>query len=443
MRDSRFFHLTLTLLLSLLLISTAAAQDATPTSEPIPEPMPLVDEGGQDIIHILLIGAATTNPDNPGLTDSLMVVSVNRSAGAVSVVSIPRDLYVYVPGFGMKKINTAYYYAETQLGEGQGFPVLIDTVEYNLGLEIDFHARVDFSGFTEIIDAVGGIDITVDCVIRDWRLISPELDKQVAENYEMFTLGIGRWRMDGDLALWYVRSRKTSSDLDRGRRQQDVLRALWRKLRAEGVFEHLPQTWAALTDSVVTDMTLADVVGMAPMAATIETSDIQYYRFRQRHEVRNAVSSEGQAVLMPQREAIISLMQEVVLPPNFNQIQTELPTVALVNAGGVPNMEYVAADRLELEGFRTVVIEEPNTQFRNYNHIVDYTGALKDNPVESIMDVLGVTAEGVAEEPDPNRAYDFKVYIGEGYQYWACTRDVIQPSVEQMAAEATASAGGP
>lgn len=418
------------LLLSLCVFRAGAEEGA---GEAIPEPMPLVDEGDQDIVNILLIGAATTNPYNPGLTDSLMVISVNRTAGAVSVVSIPRDLYVLLPGYTMQKINTAYYYGEVNGAEGGGYGLLRETIRYNLGLNIDFYVRVNFLGFMDIIDAVGGIDITVDCVIRDWKLISWDMDKQDPASYEMFTMGVGRWHMDSELALWYVRSRKTSSDLDRGRRQQDVMRALWRKIRATNMLEHLPETWETFTESVSTNLTLSDVLGMAPLALQIETSDIRYFTFRQKHEVRNAVSPAKQDVLVPIRDGVIALMQNVVLPPSASQIKPYRPTVAIVNASGVETLDLVAADRLELEGFRTRVLTEGRVQPRNFNHIIDYTGATKGSPIGVLQRVLRVTAEGVEIKPDPNRAYDFKVYIGAMYQYWACTRNVIQPKPDEVA----------
>ncbi len=430
----------LILLLMLCFAAPLAAQeDATPvdepdTNEPIPDPMPLVDEGTDDIVNILLMGAATTNPNNPGLTDSLMIVSANRTVGTVSIVSIPRDIYVYIPDVGMRKINTAYYYGETRHMEGGGIGVLTETIGYNLGLNIDFYARVDFNGFGDIINDVGGITITVDCIIQDWRLISPELDKQVAENYEMYTLPVGQYHMDGDLALWYVRSRRTSSDLDRGRRQQDVIRALWRKIRSQGLLTQLPSIWGQVTETVQTNLTLADVVGMSPLALSVDTSDIEYYTFRQRHEVSNGWSPAGQQILVMDREAVAELMQNVVLPPTGSRARPVRPTVAIVNASGISTLDDIAADRLELEGFDTTIVEEP-TSPRNYNHIIDYTGATKGNPISSIQRVLSVTDEGVEVQPDPNREYDFKVYIGALYINWTCTRDVIQPDLSTPSPE--------
>jgi LCP family protein required for cell wall assembly len=418
----------------LLLTVTLARADENatpipePTGDPIPEAVALIDEGDQDILNILLIGAATTNPNNPGLTDSLMIVSINRTAGAVSLVSIPRDLFVNVPGFGMNKINTAYFYGEMNVVEGGGLGVLKDTIRYNLGLQIDFYARINFTGFGRLIDELGGIAITVDCTIRDWKLISPELDKQVPENYELYTLRPGLRYLDGELALWYVRSRRTSSDLDRGRRQQDVLRAIWRKIRQEGILQNLPRLWDDLEAIVQTDMTLADMLGLLPLANQTETSDLRYFLFRQRHEVVNAYSAAGQAVLMPQAEAVQALMQNVVLPPTSARSRVQRPTVAVINASEIPGLAAVAADRLELEGFETTLLEEP-TSYRRYNHIIDYTGAARGNPIGRIQDVLRVTEDGVEVMPDAERDYDYRVYIGWMYQYWSCTRDVIQPPV--------------
>lgn len=410
----------------LLILNPAAAQE---TAEPIPEPMPPVDEGGQDIVNILLMGSATSNPSNPGLSDSLLIVSVNRSAGAVSVVSIPRDLYVYEPDQGMFKINTAYYYGETQARPGGGWGLLLDTIRYNLGLEIDFYARVNFDGFREIIDLIGGIEITVDCTLRDWRLKAPELDPQDEANWELFTLEAGRWWMDSDLALWYVRSRKTSSDLDRGRRQQDVLRAVWRRLRADGRLEQIPALWDSLGRVLTTNLTLPDVLGMTPLALSLDTGDIEYYLFRQKHEVQNAVSPAGQQVLLPIREGVQALMQNVVHPPGASRVRTPHPTVWVVDAGAGPDMTAVAADRLELEGLQTQVLDEISA-FRQFSHIVDYTGATKGSPLARIQRVLRVTDEGVEIAPDPARQVDYKIYVGEQYRYWSCTRDVLQPTPE-------------
>ncbi len=424
-------------------------EDTEPT-EPevisdIPEAMPLVDEGGYDIINILLTGHTTgNNSSNPGLTDSLMIVSLNKNTGSVSVVSIPRDLWVYMPDTGMVKVNQVYFFAEREEA-GSGFAALKATIQHNLGVIIDYYARVNFDSFPELINSVGGIDISVDCAIQDWRLKEPDLDVSNPDNWEMYTLNVGRHNLRGSMALWYVRSRRTSSDIDRGRRQQDVLRALYRKIRAEGLLENFPVLWEQLNQIVVTDINLPTALGLLPVALETDTADIQYFTFRLTQEINNGFSDdEGRFILEPNREAIATLMQQVVLPPTASQTSRQLPTVAVVNASGIDGLAMVAADRLELEGFRAIVVDDPGNR-RAYNYVVDYTGLDKSNPIEAIKDVLSIADSEVEVTPDPQRQYDYMVYIGSEYPTFSCTRSVEPPReivVDEPTPEPDAAAGG-
>jgi polyisoprenyl-teichoic acid--peptidoglycan teichoic acid transferase len=395
----------------------------------IPDPMPLV-EVPDDTTIFLLFGTATDNPSNPGLADMVMLVAVNRSAGSVAMLSIPRDLYVYVPDHGMKKINTTYFYGETEKPEGGGTKLLIDTIRYNLGVEVDYYAHVNYAGFMDIIDTLGGIDIAVDCTIRDWKLKSRELNKLVAENYEMFMLPVGVHHVDALTALWYVRSRITSSDLDRGRRQQDVLRAIWRKVREGDLLTQVPALWGQITESVDTDLALTDLLGFIPFAADFDANRMTSYRFKMGDQITNGFSPspERAAILVPNREAIGTLLRQFVQPPTPNQVSRAKLTVEIVNASGVKNLATVAADRLAQEGFLPVIVQE-NTHYRNYTAIYDYTGATRGSPLPDLKRVLRVTDEGVTVEPNPDRTADYKIYLGNSYLYWSCTRDVIQPAL--------------
>ncbi|MDQ7024882.1 MAG: LCP family protein [Anaerolineae bacterium] len=413
------------LLLLCVFVFPVVAQDDD-NENPIPDAMPMVDEGDADIINILLMGSATNNGEyNPGLTDVLMLVSVNRDTERVAVLSIPRDYYAYIPNFNMRKINQAYFYAE--MNDLDGIDVMRQTIEYNFGIEIDYYARVDFNSFGAVIDSVGGIDVAVDCAIEDWMLISPELDKQDADNWEMHTLWAGMNQLDGATALWYVRSRRTSSDLDRGRRQQDVLRALWRQIRNEGLLENFSDLWQQFNEIVETDIPLSEAVSFLPMMANLEPASVEFYAMeRNTHMVSGYTPEEGRFVWYPQREAMIDLMQQFVNSSGTRRLTSSLPTVAVYNGSGIDGMAFVAAQRLEREGFRTTVMFD-YTQPRNYNHVIDHTGLERRNPVGVIQDVLSITDEGVGIEPDPNRDFDYVVYVGNEYQYFACTYPVDQP----------------
>jgi LCP family protein required for cell wall assembly len=430
MRRFRFTLSPAILLLFLLLLYPVSAQREVDGS--IPDPMPMVQMPDDDVLIFLLFGTATDNPSNPGLADMVMLVAVNRTTGSAAMLAIPRDLYVFVADHGMKKINTTYYYGETEKREGGGTKLLIDTIRYNLGIEVDYYAHVNFAGFMDMIDTLGGIDLTVDCTIRDWKLKSRELNKLVADNYEIFTLPVGIHRVDALTALWYVRSRMTSSDLDRGRRQQDVLRAMWRAIRQGETLQNLPALWEQITQSVDTDLTLPDMLGLVPFASTIEPERITAYRFKMGDHVRNGYSPspERAAILVPDRAAIQTLIQQFVLPPTPNQVTRAALTVQVVNASGVEDLEWVAVDRLAQEGFIPVIVQE-NTHYRRYTSIYDFTGASsKGSPLPDLKRVLRVTDEGVVAQPDPNRTADYKIYLGNSYLYWSCTRDVIQPRIK-------------
>ncbi len=420
------------LLFVFVLILPLSAQEAT-EAPAIPEPLPPVQAGAEDITNILLIGSATEHGSHDmGLTDTLMVVSVNRETEHVAVVSIPRDLYVYAEGQGMVKINQIYFLAE-QAEPGSGMDALRTAITYNLGLAIDYYARVDFDEFSALVDWVGGIEIAVDCTIEDWRLKEPELDKHDPQNWEMFTLWAGWHWMDGDLALWYVRSRRTSNDLDRGRRQQDVLRALWREIRADGLLENFPELWEQFNRIVETDLTLSAALGFLPLATALEPAAIETFTFRVGTEIEQGYTpGDGRFVFYPQREAIIALMQEVVTPPNTSRLAQGLPTALVYNASGIRNLHYLAAQHLERAGILASVTDA-YSQPRQYNRVVDHTGNSKNSRVPVIQDVLYITDEGVGVEPDPQREYDYEVYIGNQYQFWTCPYPVIQPEYTETA----------
>ena len=408
-------------------VLSLSAQEATSTPSPndIPEPMPLVSEGEYDIVNFLLLGADTTNANNSGRTDVLTIVSVNRSAATVSMLSLPRDLYVYIPGYRVHRINTAYGWGETNLGEAQGAQLLMETIRYNLGVEIDYYARVDFDGFRQIIDDLGGAEVSVDCSIQDWRLREPDLDPTLEENWELFTLPVGVHNMDGDLALWYARSRRTSSDFDRGRRHQALLRALWRRIRGLNLVEQLADVWPQVLETVDTNLTLEDMLGFAPLALSLDTSRIASYVFEPNVDVRFWRSPEGSSVLAPNRDAVAELVHLMYQPPTEHQLVREGARVEVVNASGMRGLDRVAADRLGWEGF-VPTIGAPAPAYRDYTVIYDFTGRTKGSSLGTLQSVLRVGDEGIVIEPNPDRSVDFRVVIGGSY--YACTHAVAPPS---------------
>jgi LCP family protein required for cell wall assembly len=143
-------------------------------------------------------------------SDTMMVLTTHPPDASVGLLSIPRDLYVEIPGRGTSRINTAHFWGESQAA-GNGPLLAMATVEHNFGVPIHHYVRVDFEGFRAVVDAVGGIDIVVEEPIVD--------DAYPSEDYGTIRIEIpaGPQHMDGETALRYARSRHSSSDFDRAR----------------------------------------------------------------------------------------------------------------------------------------------------------------------------------------------------------------------------------
>ncbi len=406
--------------------SLVTAQDDTNqvARNVIPDVMPQVSVAGYDMTNIMLLGSDTTNPANSGRTDVIMIVSINRTEATVALLSIPRDLYVYIPDLGMNRINTAYSLGE-QIEGGTGAQLLMKTIEYNLGLTVDRYARVDFIGFKQIVDALGGIQVPVDCAIQDWRLREPDLDPTIEDHWEMFTLPIGMQAMDGDLALWYVRSRRTSNDIDRGQRQQDVVRALWQHIRDLGLIGQMSELWPQLTTVVETDITLSDMLGLSSLIVTMNTNQVSSFNFRLNTDILDRQTDEGARVLVPHREPIQELMQNFVTPPTKNQLFGDQFVVKITNATGEENLDKVMANRLVSAGFLPVVTEEM-TDVRQITRIIDYTGRTKGGGLGELQRLFRVGEGQIDQQPDAGRSHDYEVILGQSF--YACTRNVIPPA---------------
>ena len=149
---------------TLFIYSGPDQSGAAPTA--IPTAVPPLDRQGNDLMNILLIGNdGEVTHDGTMRTDSMIVVSVNRTTGTVSLLSLPRDLYVYVPSWTMQRLNTAWGYGEAVGWTDGGFGLMRQTLFYNLGINVHHYAMVDLTGFKALVDSVGGVRVAVDCAI--------------------------------------------------------------------------------------------------------------------------------------------------------------------------------------------------------------------------------------------------------------------------------------
>jgi LCP family protein required for cell wall assembly len=240
-------------------------------------------------INLLLLGSDRRPWDAGFRTDTIILITINSEQGNVNVTSFPRDLWVMLPNWGMSRINTAWTYG--------GWNMMRDTFQHNFGVKIDYHILVDFSSFKKIVDGLGGLDIKVGETVSDYRA-----------GY-WITIKKGLQHMDADTVLWYSRTRKTTNDIARNRRQQEVLTALLDKFISIDAIRRAPELYDLYNNSVKTDITLVDVLRWLPFAAKfIETRNMHQY-FITYKEVYDWITPEGAMVLVPNKDALMKVIR--------------------------------------------------------------------------------------------------------------------------------------
>ncbi len=190
-------------------------------------------------------------------TDTIMILFAQPLAGTATLISFPRDLYVYIPAYTMQRINVAFPIGYTLGYEGGSFGLFQDTMMYNFGLRVDHWVRVNFSGFTGLVDSLGGIDVPVGQTLIDKR-----------KGFGVVTVYPGVVHMDGATALWYVRSRYSTSDFDRERRQQEVILGFANRLLSLNALANMPGFFDQLRQFVDMDLSFQDLAPFVSMATS-------------------------------------------------------------------------------------------------------------------------------------------------------------------------------
>ena len=399
--------------------ATASIEQLFPTQAAPPPAAPAVDPASlppltdNETINFLLIGSDRRPAGTSHRTDTLLIAVVWYREGQVSLISVPRDTWLYIPTVGMQRINTAFQSGESGEYPGGGTGLLKDTILQNFGIRIDHTAMVEFDGFRRIVDTLGGIDLPVACPYTDWRLISPGLDENNENNWWLYTVGPGQVHMDGDLALWYARSRSKSNDFDRGRRQQEVIRTLFQKALQTDTFSKIPQLYNDFSSTVITDMSLGDMLSLAPYAVNFTNANIRSYYIRPPY-VTSWITPGGASVLLPQEEALRTLLIEATTLSTFAAARESI-TVEVQNGSYFDTMDALAASRLNYAGYETFTSSADN---RNYGNtvLVDFTTSQDPNERQTILNVLGTYSANVLSIPDPNSKAQYRVILGADYE---------------------------
>lgn len=280
-----------------------ATTTSTPPAPSVPENDGMISIGlerpkGQ--VNILLLGS-DWRPGQGYRTDVIIILSVIPDENRVTLLSFPRDLYLSIPGVGYERINAAQAYG--------GFDLTTETLKKNFDAPVDYYMMTNFAGFRSIIDTLGGINVYASYELYD------ACDLPQAYN-KMCYVPAGWNTMDGDTALWYVRSRYSTSDFDRTRRAQEVIVAIAQKMMSLNAVNRAPELYELFRNSVETDIPLDLVVRLLPSAAKTvnDPSSIKRFAISEDQITHYIVPETGAMVLLPDFVSIESTIRDALYP---------------------------------------------------------------------------------------------------------------------------------
>jgi len=382
------------------------------SNNPKPKPAPAItppNVAAGDRVNLLVMGIDRRPSEKcPCRTDTMMIASLDPKTYAAGLVTIPRDLYVPIPGVGDARINQALWYGDLYKVPGGGPALAKQTVEYNLGRKIHYYVLVDFAGFRKVVDTLGGIDIDVPRVIDDPTY--PD------ENFGLKPIHIpaGRVHMDGELALEYARSRHQDSDFGRSKRQVQVLMALRDKALRLDLLPKLPTLVQQLWGAIETDITPQQVFALAPAAAKVKTENIRTGSIDQTMTVEFR-TNQGADVLWPDRAKIGRLLDDIIPQETVtdlgNNIQREAAHLLILNGTPTPGLGEKTAKYLQSQGFQIAAIGNADRTDYAHSVVIDYTGS-KNITVAILASVFHITADNVRRIDNVKSDIEIRLILG-------------------------------
>jgi LCP family protein required for cell wall assembly len=435
-------------------LSEAAAEEGGGAAEPVPvmpEMTPVVSAGdlsyvpppapllspsqAENRINVLLLGIDRRGQRGWGYrTDTIIIVTVDPVAKTAGMLSIPRDLQLEIPGVKEDRINTANVYGYSYNYPGGGPALLKRTLEKNFGIPIDYYIMVDFQGFERIIDTLGGVDVDVPRTLHDTKYPDP----QPGDPYGMKTVHFdpGWQHMDGQKALEYARSRMSTSDFDRAKRQQQILVAIRDRALGLNLIPKLPALASTMMDMVKTDMTANEMIELALLAPDVNMANVKQVVI-QKPMVYGYRREDGAAVQLPKWDLINPVIADlftapvVVVPTPTPAPPTPTPTLAPVqieelqdlaqegariavqNGTSEPNFAARVAAMLMEQGYQVVEFGDADRLDYPSTVIVDYTG--KTFTLERLVEKFAVTPENVRRSPNLRSQIDIRIIVGQDF----------------------------
>ncbi len=274
-----------------------------------------------ETLHIVLLGYGGPNHDGAYLTDSILLLSINFKDGKTSFVSVPRDLWVEMPNGGYAKVNAVFASAvkrnttDIQRDLNTGGNLVKESLSDVLGVPVDYFVAVDFNGFKEVVDSLGGVEVNVESTFTDYSYPSGNEDGPICASekgdtscrYRVLKFEKGIQYMDGARALEYSRSRHAAgtegSDFARSKRQQLLITAIYDKVMQRNFLPRIFSVMDAVEGHVYTDLGIADITSLSEYAHNVNFESAQRISLGDEDVFIASTSSDGQWILIP-REGI-------------------------------------------------------------------------------------------------------------------------------------------
>lgn len=256
--------------------------------------------------NILVLGQDQRPGWESWRTDSIMVLAIDHERQQMGVISIPRDLWVDIPGYplGQQRINAVDYIGEKLEVPGGGPALAARVISDTLGIPTQHYVRIHLNGLVRLVDALGGVKVTLDCPLYE---ATPK-DATMTE-YVPWSLPAGENWLDGDTARKFVTYRSVTSDFGRSARQQQMIWALRNRALEVDLLPRLPELLSALSDLYSTDLNLIDIARLAKFGAGLSPSDVHGMQIGMKM-LKDHVTEKGEMVLILDDRALLEAEKE-------------------------------------------------------------------------------------------------------------------------------------
>lgn len=380
---------------------------------------------GTDRVTLLLMGLDyrdwSEGVDVPR-TDSMILLTIDPLNKTAGMLSIPRDMWVNIPGFGYHRINTAYPLGEGSKLPGGGAGLAMKTVEQFIGVPVDYAALVDFNALVKFIDTLGGLDMH----------IKEEITVDPVGKGNTKKLEVGVQTLDGATVLAYARMRYTKDgDFDRSKRQQEVIMAMRDQIvtfnQLPMLVSKAPQLYKDLSSGIRTNLTLDQVIQLAWLGTQVDPANIKRGVFDPHKDINyvTANTQDGkQEVLVPVPDRIRLLRDQVFVSgsqygpsadsgSSADLMKAEAARVIIKNGTSQAGVAAKASEVLRGQGLNIVSEANADQQYSNTT-IVDYTG----NPytIKFLIETLKIPQARIVNKLDPNSPVDLEINVGGDWQ---------------------------